>query len=275
MKQLFASALLAVLIGCTVPPEDALQYKYDDGFWVEAIDTILDVNDNPFNHDNTIYVPGKEYIYDYQFFTKDGQERKISQQGYSLRPLDSLTTMTIMKFSVEADTDRFLGGKDPEYAQTELKYRYYLINDSINPPVESSGVIENEKNVWMHPWRRARLFYYLQLNPYPFIQAPYEIGNTFEWSFLVGGQWGDKEWASWEGNVELTHQYEIVAKEKVSTSFAGDLECVVVEGVGTSELGRTTLTSYFNETYGFVRFDYLNIDSSRFIINLIEVKEKP
>lgn len=274
MKQLFASALLLSLVGCMATAEDTPELEYDEGFWVEVIDSIPNPRDNPYNHDNTIYVPGKEYIFDYQFFNKAGEERKITRQGYSLRPLDSLTTATIMKFSVEADTDRFLGADDPEYRQTELKYRYYLINDSINPPVETSGVIENKKNVWMHPWRRARLFYYLQLNPYPFIQAPYEIGNSWGWSFVVGSQWGDQEWASWEGGIELKHQYEIVARETINTAFTGDLECFVVEGVGTSELGQTTLTSYFNETFGFIRFDYLNIDSSRFIINLIEVKEK-
>lgn len=273
MKPLLAGALLALLMGCTSPPEDTLLYEYDEGFWVEIIDTVPDLNDNPYNHDNVIYTPGKEYIFDYQFFTKEGQERKIAQQGYSLRPLDSLTTMTIMRFSVEADAKATFRRMNPEYAQTELNYRYYLIDGSVNPPVETSGVIENEKNVWMHPWRRPRIFYYLQINPYPFIQAPYEIGNSWEWDFLVGNQWGDEDWASWEGGMEFVHRYEIVAKETIDTPFAGELECFVVEGVGTSDLGQSTLTSYFNETFGFVKFDYLNIDNSRFIINLIEVKE--
>jgi hypothetical protein len=41
-----------------------------------------------------------------------------------------------------------------------------------------------------------------------------------------------------------------------------------------SELGKTYLTSYFNETYGFVRLEYINIDGSTLNIELYKADIK-
>jgi hypothetical protein len=48
----------------------------------------------------------------------------------------------------------------------------------------------------------------------------------------------------------------------------GELECWVVEGIATSELGATGLISYFNENLGFVKMDFINIDKSKLILEM-------
>jgi hypothetical protein len=50
----------------------------------------------------------------------------------------------------------------------------------------------------------------------------------------------------------------------------GTLPCVKVEAVAQSRIGKTLLTAYYNDTYGFVKMDNTNIDGSKIIINLAE-----
>ena len=51
----------------------------------------------------------------------------------------------------------------------------------------------------------------------------------------------------------------------------GTLSCVRVEAVAKSRIGKTCLTAYYNDTYGFVKMENTNIDGSRIVIDLVEV----
>ena len=55
------------------------------------------------------------------------------------------------------------------------------------------------------------------------------------------------------------------------TTKLGKLECYVIESEAKSNLGSTKLISYFNETYGFLKLDYTNIDSTKIVIEINEV----
>jgi hypothetical protein len=154
---------------------------------------------------------------------------------------------------------------DPIYYQTCISY----IFDKNNPYNPKTGLIENERNIWFHP-PREYLFQILELNPYPYIKYPLEIGHSWNWKLKIGDSWGDKRWKLWKGIVEFKYKYSIVAKKTIKTNL-GDLDCFVIEGEAVSTLGKTKLTSYFNSRYGFVRFDYTNIDNSKLQIVLKSV----
>ena len=49
----------------------------------------------------------------------------------------------------------------------------------------------------------------------------------------------------------------------------GTLPCVKVEAMAKSRIGKTRLTAYYNDTYGFVRMDNINIDGSWIEIKLV------
>ena len=51
----------------------------------------------------------------------------------------------------------------------------------------------------------------------------------------------------------------------------GAFPCIKVEAVAKSRIGKTYLTAYYNDTYGFVKMDNTNIDGSRIVIDLVEV----
>ena len=155
---------------------------------------------------------------------------------------------------------------DPNYYQTAISYQF-----EENTPFSMSGVIENEANIWMHP-PRDQYFRILELNPFPYIKAPYDVGTKWNWKLQVGSQWGDERWKTWEGNIENSYQYQITAKKMISTPF-GELKCLVVESTAKSRLGETSLTAYFHEKYGFVKLDYTNIDQSKTQLELVKHSE--
>ena len=64
-------------------------------------------------------------------------------------------------------------------------------------------------NIWLHPPREG-LFKILEINPFPYIKYPLEIGNSWEWDFLEpGSNWGDERWLTWNGTLDILCEYEI------------------------------------------------------------------
>ena len=163
------------------------------------------------------------------------------------------------------------GGRD-DYTQSVIEYKNILNYDTPSGSYSHTGLIENSKNIWMHP-NRSDLFRITQLNPWPFIQKPYQVGSKYSWSLKTGSQWGDVRWQTWDGLVETKYQYKIVEETSVKIGRK-EYPCLKIEGEGTSKLGKTFSTAYFNEEVGFLRIEYTNIDSSQLIINLIEIISK-
>ncbi len=108
----------------------------------------------------------------------------------------------------------------------------------------------------MHP-PRDKYFRILELNPFPFIKAPYKIGNKWDWSLTIGDHWGDKRWKTWEGVINNVYKYEITDRKKVNTKF-GLLDCYEITSKAKSRIGETELVALFNTKYGFIELNYTN-----------------
>ncbi|WP_241244297.1 hypothetical protein [Flagellimonas marinaquae] len=270
-------ALLTILFlfGCKSLDSSGTDYRLvldDDGIWVEQFDR-ANVDDSRYNHNNTIYQEKTSFIYSFKHFTKDNQR-------LSFKYVDSISDWKFEPYSKDKEglfekvsitvleglgyNTRF----NPDYNQTVLSYSYLTHND-FAPFGSTSGVIENEKNVWMHP-PRDKYFKILEINPFPYIKAPYKIGNHWTWKLTIGDPWSDPRWLAWNGLVNNTYTYEIVKISTLKTSI-GKLRCYIIKSEATSRLGKTELLSYFNRKYGFVRLDYVNIDGSRTVLELEDV----
>ena len=153
----------------------------------------------------------------------------------------------------------------PEYNQTSIAYQY-LKNNGEFFTMEVTGAIENEKNVWVHP-PRSNFFQILELNPFPYIQSPYQIGKKWNWKLKIGDHWSDKRWMEWKGGIENVYDYEIIDKKRIETKI-GNLECFIIKSKAKSRIGETELISYFNENYGFVKLEYKNIDETKTVLEL-------
>ena len=247
------------------------KYVLDAGIereYVETIDGQLKEKNshasNVCNIDNTIYIPGKEFIYKV-LHTKKQDTFKISfEHGgwrfYNIQKPDCLNTI-----GIEIVEGNIAG-------MTQCKFNYYQ-NRKVTDDFEYTGIIENKKNIWLHP-PRSRYFRILELSPFPYIKFPDKTGKSWTWELEIGEYWGSRDWIEWEGNITNKYVYKVIDKNKVISEAFGELEAVTIKATAKSRIGQTELTSIFNEQYGFLKLVYTNINDTGLIFELTEVREK-
>jgi hypothetical protein len=249
----------------------------DDGITDEKFD-FLNKDENRYNVNNKIYTVGNKFAFSYYYQNKEGTKLlmtkgKLNNQNtndWTFEKLDKKDSNSVFQIilSVNSGLSPFIE-HFPDYSQTVITYNFKLFNgDFWNN--EMTGVIENQKNLWMHP-PRTDFFKILEINPFPYIKEPIKIGNKWTWKLNFGDHWADKRWLLWKGSNENIYKYEITGKVILTTKL-GDMECYIVESEAKSNLGTTKLKSFFNENFGFVKLDYTNIDGTKTIIELEKVE---
>ncbi|MEM9672535.1 MAG: hypothetical protein AAF992_08065 [Bacteroidota bacterium] len=263
---------IILAVGCQSTPTnqpDSYQFVEREGIFFENFDS-TQYSDHTYSEDNLIFKIGRQFAYNYEFFTADNQNMRVCenrnpnkwQPYWTLIPVDSTNTKTISQIELIVEK------RVEVYEQTPLRYEY-LNSEGKVLHSNLTGIVENKKNVWIYP-PRGNYFRILELNPFPFIQTPYEMGNEWNYSLSIGSGWGDKRWKTWKGSINNQCTYRITDRKKIDSGL-GSLECLVVEAEASSSIGSTNLTAYFNPKYGFVKLDYKNIDQSRVCFTLREV----
>lgn len=222
---------------------------------------------NP-DKDNKIYKREREFQFDYRYTKNDTSYWMCpfvanGQSGYDLivdtaknQPnLIKELNFKVVKPKLFARTNRY---------QSELVISFnkiYSVNER-----GWTGLVDNKYNVWLHP-PRGSLFSVLELNPYPYVKYPLAIGNQWQDSMSIGDHWSDSRWKVWTGSIVNAYKYEVKGKASVVVDNQ-EIPCWVIESSATSKIGDTALVSYFNEEYGFVKLDYVNIDGSKIVLQL-------
>lgn len=265
------------------------QYNYSDGIAFEIPkDT---ASEQRYTVDNNLYRGNYEYYIEYKYFGSDSIEKfcvKDLENKDSILNMDGASYVYVYNKwkisqidSVDENTYNYITLKilpdfgpfaqmSSTYEQSVIQYEYKNQEGKIFYR-ETTGLVENDLNIWFHP-PRSKLFGMLAMNPFPYIKAPYLIGNNWNWSLTLGEVYADERWVSWKNQIKLKYKYTIAAKTNINTPYYEDINCFVIESTAKSKLGKSYLTSYFNETYGFVKLDYTNIDGSKMILNIKRVK---
>lgn len=289
MKNLITIAILTV---CACLPAFSQNTEYSrsgkDGVWFEVRNDTA--NPCRYTEDNKIYQAERKFTFRFHYYDLQGKERymryeRIPKQGYELTGTGDTNTYTYYEadfsFSDVFDAkDSCINRYEVEVLCTAKPFRkdydqtveafYFLFDDQWSRwPLSFSGIVENERNLWMHP-NRDCLFGILELNPFPYIQYPIEKGKSWKWKLTIGSQWGDERWKTWTGSIVNKYKYKITDTACEVVTPMGTLSCVKVEAMAKSRIGKTLLTAYYNDTYGFVKMDNTNIDGSKIIINLVE-----
>ena len=274
--------LLIALLGISftllaqTPVSNTYKIVNEEGVFVEQFNN-FDTRDNRYTEDNIVYTPGVTFTYDYTFIDQKGNEylhRNLEasnldpNEAWELVPVSEDDGSAVQ--SVQMTVLYGLQGLDqmkPDYNRTVVQFDYLTAEGSTNYS-EVTGIVENLKNIWMHP-PRSKQFRILELNPFPYIQGPYQVGNKWTWSQRIGSFWSDARWAEWDDALENTYQYEITDQRTVNTNF-GPLKCYEIKASATNEIGNTALVALFNPDYGFVQMDYTNIDGSQIKMELTQ-----
>lgn len=256
----------------------------DNGIFIEK-PKFNDTFQSRYSSDNISYKLNKIYIYDYYFQDKLGSKAKfLKDENWSFNnPLnlanDSSTNAITDIYLFVSNPLNFFSAGDSTYTQTVFNYLYITkdfcnleINDianNIKEFEETTGLIDNYKNLWIHP-PRMYSFKILQLNPYPF----YYLENqkkSWSWNLKVGGNYLDQRWINWNEPIEINTKYSRV-KDQIIDTRLGKLECRVVSGESRFEYDgkfvKTFLISYYNKDYGFVKLDYTNVNGTKIVMEL-------
>lgn len=137
---------------------------------------------------------------------------------------------------------------------------------------EKTGITEHDTAVWLHP-PRAKVYRKLELSPFPMVQFPLETGHSWSWPLLVGNHYIVKGHAEWGDEPELFVSHYRVAGEITLPTELGELDCYKIESYTESNFARTELTAFFNQKFGFVKFEYANIDSSRLTMEILAARD--
>lgn len=233
--------------------------------YIESVDSL--------NSNNELYAVGTEILYEYFFIHgKDSLKCQVLAEDPWYESDWTLVNKndTLGKLSV-IDKIRMIV-LDETIANQQTTMQYDVLNSSlIDMPnaVTWTGVIENNLRIWKHPLRIYQ-FNILQYSPFPSVHFPLKVGNQWDYTLETACREGLKEWVECEV-IHCKSTYEIVRKEKLKTPL-GMLNCYVIESEAISELTKSNLTAYFHKKYGFVKFEYLNIDGNRLVIEVIDFK---
>jgi hypothetical protein len=227
----------------------------------------------PCSDDNTIYVIGKLFTFKYQYISNGGEASFFipvtGQKRWQFVPVDVDTAVCF--FALRIPTKQEMKHSELPKYQTPIEYSYMNRHGVPLKMRAFTGVVENQKNVWIHPPREL-LFRILELNPFPYVKFPYKVGKTWKWKLEIGDYWADERWKTWKGTITNKYVYTIADTACQLSTALGDLTCCKINSKATSKLGKTFLTAYFHPVYGFVRLEYINIDKSTLTIDMIKVE---
>lgn len=244
---------------------NAQELIYENGIYSEKPNN-KDTSNLRYTIDNKIYTHNRTINYDYYFQLENDTTkykfRTNEESKYSLCSKYDCDAEIIDKIKLEVNDRLFLFDFDSTYNQTVISY-YYLSNYNNILSKESTGIIENNKNLWIHPPRNFD-FKILEINPFPFISFE---EDDWSWSLEIGDLWSSQKWKTWEGIINVSYKYKNVGKTNIMTKL-GEIECIVTESEAISTIGSTFLKSFYNEKYGFVKLEYTNIDNSKLIYEI-------
>jgi hypothetical protein len=255
------------------------QFQQQYGLYYEVADSINRKNKDFFNLDNNIYTPGREFIYSCQIIKngdtlgiKVNQSGDTKTQSWSFVKETEIDTLTIRYLSFKVQSG--YGGLDnifPDYSQTVIEQKYYSAYEDLLFD-GSTGLIENKKNIWLHPFR-GKYFSVLEFSPFPYVKFPLQVGKMWTWQLDdISERWSDERIVKYQGKQQASYVYKVVGKKKIKSAL-GIKECYVTEATATTKLGLTRLTSFFNPQLGFIMLQYSNIDGSTIRLELINIKD--
>jgi hypothetical protein len=236
-------------------------------------------DNHAYSRDNISYKIDMQLIFDYYFLGPASSEKKkfvydpeSKKQSFNLGDYHSSERNSICKIMMTVTDELFAFGFDTNYTQTVFRYDYLnALNNGLSE--ELTGVIDNGKNLWMHPPRDDQ-FAILELNPFPFQNLDENI-KSWDWQAEVGDIWSDPRWKSWKELITVRHKYQKMKDESLNTKM-GVLKCKVVQATGTCEINgelcKTYLKSWYHPGFGFVQLEYTNINGTKLIMELVDVK---
>ena len=214
------------------------------------------------------------------------QNLKIFQKGRNI-------TYSALRINVNGDTlanttiemipDGTGWGDEAADLQSQVIFKYSsMVKDSIDHiqeidsivgerfwvSTDTTGVIENTKRVWMHPFRNNE-FFKTELAPFPVIKFPVSdsIMQSYKMTTHILGNWG-----LYTGT-KTKERYNYIGKVIKSYPTTGEIECYKLIGTGeNTKYGISKIEYFYSEIYGFTEMNYLTYDNDIIEFKIVEIR---
>ena len=171
-----------------------------------------------------IYTPGREFVYEVVYVNSNDTTRSF----ISLQAIDS-----VWEF---------------DNSQRVLRYNRWPLDGVM----ETTGYIENEKTVWLHP-PRSGYFAILEYFPFPEVALPIKCKRSYSRWFI--------------GHIDFLDRFAIL-RYRMHIECHGDTTIITAR----SQSGRWKATYCFTPTEGFTNMEF-SFDNTTLIMTLIEICE--
>ena len=187
---------------------------------------------NPVSWDNQVYFPGSNHRYNYTYKINE-ESFKVSLEFDTLRKYEEMWDEAITYFDIEVIEDydsRFFTEVNSDYLQTSFNYRYYNKKGKLLG-LELTGLVENEKNIFIHPPRVNR-FRILRIAPNPILLLEHDDSQEKELKELYN------------------YQSQNIGSEKylINTSYKTDSSFATLDAIYSKKLGWEELKYVINDT---------------------------
>jgi len=229
------------------------------------------------NTNNVIYTKGTEVIFDYYFIqNQDTLKCNVLSKIPSYRSSWEMVNIkdTTGKRHIVDKIKLNVTGKT--FAK-QTAISFLLLYSSLAPMKQTwtgTGLIENKYRVWTHPNRMYELEV-LEFSPFPQIRFPFKKGTTWTDTISPAPSSSYNQWILFDKTIDCISTYKITGKTQLTTKI-GTLECFIIKATAVNPASNNNgyLTSYFNPKYGFVKFDYTNVDGNRLVMEVFSFKKR-
>ena len=263
----------------SISSDEGRKYKRSGaGIMVEDISS-SNTDPERYNKDNMIYKTGRSFIFDYTYKDKSGKQfyfevpDQSDMNNWRLIPFEKTNKNTIKQFRmvVQQGLEPYID-RDPNFNMSIVGVEFMMDNDFMEQKLLTL-LVENEKNTWLTPPRNF-LFEVLELSPYPFMLYPPDQRRPWRWDRKISDRWSKPNRLEWKGRLDVSYKYAHHGHKLMRTPL-GEIRCYDIHAMAVvgDKQQVTKLDFIYNEEFGFISMDYLNIDSSTLLIKLAEVQE--
>lgn len=179
-----------------------------------------------------------------------------SQTFYSASFIDDNNDTTHYEIQMVTTNGKF-------FLQNKLKYIVERVPNSIFPESflseSTTGFIETEQKIWLHPPRTAQFKFITQLAPYPEVHLPIIKGDSIKGKINMLGNWGE-----WSGN---SSDFYLYVEKDTSLLINNKHENIyILKGCGKILSDISCVKYLFSLDNGFIYADYKNNSDEQFII---------
>ena len=217
------------------------------------------VNSNPGYE--TIYKPCRAFIFRAQYW--DADYDLISDQRIWM-----MATGNRWEFD-DGQAELFI---QYEYDEADVaRIQSYNINPPLNDrswqKFETTGFIEGQSSLWMHPFR-SNQYLFTEVAPLPIVEyTKLDLYSEWKSGLNIGYGWGE-----WE-DTHLDYTYQVTDVVDLDLEIGNIKDCFHISSIATAPFGNSQFDFWFSFRYGIVKMIYRNYLGQILLIELQEVKE--